>query len=99
LNSENNNSNLLGDSFGMVNALFSGLALTGLVYSIVLQRLELTLTRKELRESKEEFKTQNKTLKTQQFDSRFFELIQLHKANVDEISLSKEINDSIPSSV
>ena len=31
-----------GDQFGAVNALFSGLAFTGLIYTIILQRRDLT---------------------------------------------------------
>ena len=38
-----------GDMFGAVNALFSGLALAGIVYAIFLQRQELELQREELR--------------------------------------------------
>jgi len=49
-----------GDMFGVVNALFSGLAFGGVIYAILLQREdlalqreELTLTRAELRRSAE----------------------------------------------
>lgn len=38
----------VGDMFGAVNSLFSGLALAGIVYAILLQRQELELQRKEL---------------------------------------------------
>ena len=37
-----------GDMFGAVNTLFSGLALAGVVYAILLQRRELALQREEL---------------------------------------------------
>jgi CRISPR/Cas system CMR-associated protein Cmr5 small subunit len=37
-----------GDMFGGINSLFSGLAFAGLIYTIILQRKELTLQRKEL---------------------------------------------------
>ncbi len=40
-----------GDAFGTVNALFSGLALLGVVYAILLQREDLELQRKDLRAS------------------------------------------------
>ena len=39
----------VGDAFGGVNALFSGLAFAGLVVTLFLQRQELELQRKELR--------------------------------------------------
>ena len=41
----------LGDLFGSVNALFSGLALIGVVFAIMLQQKELSLSTKELRNS------------------------------------------------
>lgn len=37
-----------GDSFGAVNALFSGLAFLGVIYAVLLQRKELQLQREEL---------------------------------------------------
>lgn len=45
-----------GDMFGSVNALFSGLALSGIILTILLQRKELSLQRKELRETRKELK-------------------------------------------
>ena len=38
-----------GDLFGGVNALFTGLAFAGVIYTILLQRRELELQREELR--------------------------------------------------
>ena len=38
----------LGDTFGAVNALFSGLAFAGLIFTISFQRDELKLQREEL---------------------------------------------------
>ena len=43
---------LLGDSFGTINSLFSGLAFAGIIYTILLQRKELALQRQELRETR-----------------------------------------------
>lgn len=43
-----------GDSFGAINALFSGLAFGGIIYTILLQRKELTLQRQELSETRKE---------------------------------------------
>lgn len=43
-----------GDLFGSVNALFSGLAFVGLIYTIHLQRQELVLQRMELKLQREE---------------------------------------------
>lgn len=45
-----------GDAFGGINALFSGLALLGIIYTIFLQKKELGLQRKELELTREELK-------------------------------------------
>jgi Putative phage abortive infection protein len=81
---------ILGDTFGAVNALFSGLAFVGLIYTILLQsqelklqRLELALTRKEMEETREEIEGQKKALELQsatmikqQFESSFFKILE-----------------------
>jgi len=69
-----------GDMFGGVNALFSGLALAGIIYAIILQQKELTLARKEVREQK--------------FDGIFFQLLRLHNDIVNSIDLDKLANSS-----
>ncbi len=43
-----------GDSFGAINSLFSGLALAGIIYTILLQRRELALQRQELELTRKE---------------------------------------------
>lgn len=45
-----------GDVFGAANALFSGLAFAGLIYTIHLQRLDLGLQRTELELTRQELK-------------------------------------------
>ncbi len=45
---------VFGDKFGAVNALFSGLAFSGVIYAILLQRQELELQREELKLTREE---------------------------------------------
>lgn len=51
-----------GDLFGSVNALFSGLALAGLIYTIYLQHRELSLQREELNNQREEMKQSREQL-------------------------------------
>ena len=46
--------NEIGDSFGLVNALFSALAFAFLIYTSLLQTEELKLQRKELEENRKE---------------------------------------------
>lgn len=67
-----------GDMFGSINALFSGMALAGIIITILLQSQELKYQREELRETRKEFKTQNETLKIQRFENTFFNLLNLH---------------------
>jgi hypothetical protein len=76
---------VLGDRFGSINTLFSGLAFAGVIYAIILQRKELelqrkelVLTRNELQGQKIQMENQNKTLKLQNFERTFFELLKLH---------------------
>ena len=42
---------LFGDSFGVLNSLFSGLAFAGIIVTVLLQKEELKLQRKELARS------------------------------------------------
>ena len=75
----------LGDMFGITNALFSGLALGGIIFTILLQKKELGYQRDELRETRKEFVIQNKTLKTQRFENTFFNLLSIHNSIVSSI--------------
>lgn len=61
-----------GDSFGSVNALFTGLAFAGLVFSILLQQRQIRLQRadflsqlQEMGESRKTVEEQNRLLATQ----------------------------------
>lgn len=53
------------DSFGAINALFSGLAFAGLIYTIFLQMKELELTRDELRKTSDAQQKSEKALSEQ----------------------------------
>lgn len=84
-----------GDQFGAVNALFSGLAFAGLIFTIILQkkelalqREELTQTREELKGQKEQLEEQNKTLKIQRFENTFFQMLNQFQEIVNNISYS-----------
>ena len=67
-----------GDVFGVVNALFSGLAFAGIIYTILLQREELREQRTELALTRAEFEEQNSTLAAQRFETTFFQLLRTH---------------------
>ena len=71
-----------GDMFGVINALFSGLAFAGVIYAVLLQRKELECQREELR-------AQNTTLKKQNFENTFFQLLRLHNEITNSIEFAK----------
>ncbi len=83
-----------GDQFGAINALFSGLAFAGLIYTIILQRndlklqrQDLELTRKEMEEQTAEFEKQNETLKIQRFENTFFNMLSQFQEIVNSLSI------------
>lgn len=51
-----------GDQFGAVNALFSGLAFAGLIYTIILQRHDLKLQRRDLQYQRRDLELNRKEL-------------------------------------
>ena len=76
-----------GDMFGAVNALFTGLAFSGVIVTIILQSKELKLQRDELIETRKEFKQQNRTLTYQRFENTFFNLVQQYnRLSKDKVS-------------
>lgn len=84
-----------GDKFGAVNALFSGLAFAGLIYTIILQRKELSLqreelqlTRKEMEDQTAEFEKQNRTLLQQTFENTFFQLLNQFETVTNNLEFS-----------
>lgn len=78
---------VFGDKFGAINALFSGLAFAGIIFTIFLQKRELTLQREELEDTRKEFIQQNDTLKKQRFENTFFQLLSLHGDIVDKLKM------------
>ena len=91
-----------GDQFGAVNALFSGLAFAGLIFTIILQKKELALQREELTETREELKgqkiqmtEQNKTLKIQRFENTFFKMMELQQQIVNDLSATIYVKEWI----
>lgn len=65
-----------GDSFGIVSSFFSGLAFSGIILTIILQRQELT-------ESREIFRIQR-------FEGSFYRLLDLYRKNLDDIRISDQ---------
>lgn len=91
-----------GDMFGAVNALFTGCAFAGLIFTIrqqsqelMLQREELKLTRGELSGQRAQMESQATTLKLQQFESTFFQLLRVHGEIVEAIDLLTRTGSTI----
>ena len=73
-----------GDSFGVVNALFSGLAFAGVICAIIfqqkelaLQRKELALQREELANTRGEMKEQKRAIQKESFERSFFQFLEI----------------------
>jgi hypothetical protein len=73
-----------GDVFNALSALFSGLALAGIIFTVRQQKQELELQRNELILTRGEFESQNKTLKMQRFENTFFNLLSQHNQIIRE---------------
>lgn len=76
-----------GDSFGVVNALFSGLAFAGVICAIIfqqkelaLQRTELALQREELANTRGEMKEQKRAIQKESFERSFFQFLEILEA-------------------
>jgi hypothetical protein len=80
-------SGTFGDSFGALNALFTGFGFMGLLVTIFLQREDLKLTREELSETRQEIKIQSKTFQQQQFEESFYRLLTLYKENLSTLAV------------
>ncbi|WP_100637295.1 hypothetical protein [Marinomonas sp. ef1] len=96
----------LGDSFGILSSLFSGLAFAGLIVTIVMQNKtlkaqmeELELARKEYKRQgdelagqKEVMNSQFQSIQLQQFETTFFKMIDNHRSIISlyELKISEE---------
>lgn len=90
LNKKIDNFGLIGDSAGLLNSIFSGLALLGVIITIYLQSKELKQTRDELRGQKEQFEIQNKTLKRQQFENTFFNMLKTQENIISNLEIGHQ---------
>jgi hypothetical protein len=89
-----------GDRFGAVNALFSGLAFVGIIYSLLLQRQDLRNQQAELQLQREEMKLQRVemgmqreelarsriSLERQSFEDTLFRMIENHRIVTGQVN-------------
>lgn len=80
-----------GDLFGVVNALFSGLAFAGLIITIRQQHQDLEYqkqaieqTNQEMRSQTKEFDKQNETLRIERFENTFFKMLEVQQGIVND---------------
>jgi len=99
------NPNELGDSFGFVSALFTGLAFAALIISIRQQNIDirnqlkeienqtaaLNLQSQELANQKAEMQQQNKTLILQRFENTYFNLLSAHVQIIAGVQFNHEL--------
>lgn len=86
-----------GDSFGVVNALFAGLAFAGVICAILLQmkifelqRRQLELQEQEMQATRAEIKGQKETLQKQNFENSFFQLLGMHSEIVNSMAIENK---------
>lgn len=103
------NRGTFGDMFGAINSLFSGLALTALVFAgiqqrkeIELQRYEIGFTRNEMTEQRLELKKQTATAeeqlsiaRRQASEATFFQILNLLDRNVDSLTFRTDQNQIV----
>ena len=80
---------VFGDSFGILTALFSGLAFAGLFVTILQQREDLDIQREDIDLTRAELKKQHATLRRQSFESTLFQMLRLQSDIVNTIDLTK----------
>lgn len=87
----------IGDAFGSLNALFTGLAFVGLIWTVrqqsiqlKMQQIDLKLTREEMKLSRQEIKGTNaelagqkKAFELQNFQTHLFNLLMLYKQSLN----------------
>jgi predicted SnoaL-like aldol condensation-catalyzing enzyme len=77
-----------GDFFGgVLNPILTFFAFLGVLITIVLQKIELNLTRAELERSADALETQIDAIRKQNFEATFFQMLTLHNNIVNSIDL------------
>ncbi|CAN7767690.1 hypothetical protein LJR153_007332 [Paenibacillus sp. LjRoot153] len=85
------------EELGVVGDFFGGttvglLSLTSIIFvtaAIIMQKQELSLQREEVQKTRQEYQITNVTMKKQQFESTFFNMINLHHSITKDISIEE----------
>ncbi len=83
----------LGDSFGSLNALFSGLALAGIIFTILLQRRELSMQREELKLQRNEMIATRKEFATNRLTNIIYNQIDIQEKAISDFEISNDANE------
>ncbi|WP_138508360.1 putative phage abortive infection protein [Pseudoalteromonas ruthenica] len=75
---------------GTLNPVFTFLMLIGLIITIVLQKIELTLARKEFARSADSLEAQNINIEIQRFESTFFRLLEFFDACRNDVEYKSQ---------
>lgn len=100
-----------GDMFGASNAIFSGLALVGLIYAIIQQQEQLDLAREELstarsdlsetkklsEEQSDHIDEQNRLARKRDFEATFFKLVEFNREDFAQ-KLDRKLMERVLSS-
>ncbi|EOI5775868.1 hypothetical protein ACMS0O_000971 [Cronobacter malonaticus] len=80
----------LGDSFGVLNSLFSGLGFAGLVYTLFIQQKQIKSQEKQIRIQELESKELDKRYKLDAYENTLYKLIDLYKTVLSEVKIENE---------
>ena len=90
---------IFGDTFGAVNALFSGLAFAGVTYAILMQRYEISLAKEDARVTKkilddqtDHLDRQNKRERAKSSEETFFKLLSMLQEVSETVFFTKKYN-------
>jgi len=78
----------VGDMFGAVGALFSGLALVGLVMTLYLQLDQLKVQSSQLKAQAQEINDTREEIKRERFENTFFQLLKLHSETLESVDIT-----------
>lgn len=71
-----------GDSFGVLNSLYTGLGFGGLVVTLVLQQ-------KQISQQEKQIEAQQKSEATRHFEASLYHLLEMYQITLDEVSNPK----------
>lgn len=91
-------SGTFGDTFGALNALFSGLAIAGLITTILIQKNELKYQREELTLQRNEMKETRKEFLLNRSTNLIYKQLERFEKSINELTIKFEANAYIGNS-